>query len=120
MFDKILSPIVNLIDDLWTSDEEKLETKVILEKLKLEIPKVQAEINKMEAGHRSIFVAGWRPFIGWVCGVGLAYDFLTRPLLVSFGVAAPDIDASSLYPLIAGMLGLGGLRTFEKVKGFAK
>jgi len=87
----------------------------------------QVEVNKAEASHRSIFVAGWRPFIGWTCGVALAYHFILAPLII-FGVAwygaeipeIPAFDMDSLMTVLLGMLGLGGMRSFEKAKGLTK
>ena len=86
------------------------------------------EINKIEAGHRSVFVAGWRPFIGWVCGSGLAYAFLVQPILTWAGLAMglstlaglPEFPMDYLLELLAGMLGIGSLRTLEKLKGAAR
>jgi len=78
---------------------------------------LQAQINEQEAKHRTIFVAGWRPFIGWVCGVALAYNFVLRDLLVWYvGVesAPPALQMEHLMTVLIGMLGLGGMRTFEK------
>jgi|TARA_R110000782_G_scaffold156777_1_gene248934 hypothetical protein len=86
----------------------------------------QLGINKVEAAHRSMFVAGWRPFIGWTCGVALMYTYVLQPILV-FGLAQsgylidlPKMDLGELMPVLMGMLGLGGLRSWEKVKGVAK
>jgi hypothetical protein len=84
---------------------------------------LQAEINKIEAQHRTIFVAGWRPFIGWVCGVALAYNFILRDLLVWFigpEQVPPALQMEHLMTVLIGMLGLGGMRTFEKFKDKAK
>ena len=78
---------------------------------------LQAEINKIEAQHRTIFVAGWRPFIGWVCGVALAYNFVLRDLLIWFigpEQVPPALQMEHLMTVLIGMLGLGGMRTFEK------
>ena len=78
---------------------------------------LQAQINEQEAKHRTIFVAGWRPFIGWVCGFALAYNFVFRDLLVwMVGVdsAPPALQMEHLMTVLIGMLGLGGMRTFEK------
>lgn len=84
----------------------------------------QLEVNKAEAQHASVFVAGWRPFIGWVCGAGLAYGFIFRDLIAwalriySPGMEPPPtLELGELLGLLGGMLGLGGLRTFEKIKG---
>tara|TARA_Y100000034_G_scaffold9926_1_gene10509 strand:+ start:1372 stop:1761 length:390 start_codon:yes stop_codon:yes gene_type:complete len=79
----------------------------------------QMEINKAEAAHKSIFVSGWRPFIGWVCGVGLLYNVLLSPIL-DVWFTMPEIDPGLLYPVLMGMLGLGGMRTAEKFKGVAR
>lgn len=83
----------------------------------------QLEVNKIEAAHASVFVAGWRPAIGWLCCLALAWAYVGAPVarwavaIWSPGTALPDLDLSELWPLIMGMLGLGGLRSFEKVKG---
>lgn len=80
---------------------------------------LQGEINKVEAQHRNIFVAGWRPFIGWVCGFALAYNFVLRDLLIWFlgqEQVPPALQMEHLMTVLVGMLGLGGMRTFEKLK----
>jgi hypothetical protein len=76
----------------------------------------QLEINKVEAAHKSLFVSGWRPFIGWVCGVGLLYNVLVQPIF-DIWVDMPEINPDLLYPVLLGMLGMSGLRTYEKFKG---
>ena len=76
----------------------------------------QLDINKVEAAHKSLFVAGWRPFIGWVCGVGLLYNVLIQPIF-DIWVDMPEINPDLLYPVLLGMLGMSGLRTYEKFKG---
>lgn len=82
----------------------------------------QLEVNKAEAASSSIFVAGWRPFIGWVCGTALAYQFLFVPLVVWIGflvghpVPKPPTLDGNLWELMTGMLGLGALRSLEKIK----
>ena len=84
---------------------------------------LQGEINKIEAQHRTIFVAGWRPFIGWVCGVALAYNFILRDLLLWFigpEQVPPALQMEHLMTVLIGMLGLGGMRTFEKFKDKTK
>ena len=87
-----------------------------------EINKAQMEVNKVEAGHTSMFVAGWRPFTGWICASALAYHYIIQPLLTfilySFGneVVLPTFDMGTLTTVLLGMLGLGGMRSFEKVK----
>ena len=88
----------------------------------MDLVKVQSEINKMEAQHRSVFVAGWRPFIGWICGLALAYNFIIRDIIawVSPDAIPPAIQMDQLITILLGMLGLGGLRTFEKIKDKTK
>ena len=82
----------------------------------------QLEVNKVEAAHKSMFVAGWRPFVGWVCASALAYHFILQPILVfaiSVGgieIVLPDFDMNSLLTILLGLLGLGGMRTLEKVR----
>jgi hypothetical protein len=84
------------------------------------------EINKVEAAHRSIFVSGWRPFIGWVCGAALAFQYLIRPFWIWAaaiwwpGNPVPPTLDGMLWELVMGMLGIGGLRTIEKWKGIAR
>ena len=87
------------------------------------LPDAQIEVNKLEATHASVFVAGWRPFCGWICGSGLAYHFILQPLLVFVVTVVkwqvpplPVFDMGTLTTVLLGMLGLGGLRSFEKVK----
>jgi len=75
----------------------------------------QLEVNKIEAASSNIFVSGWRPFIGWICGVGLGTQFVVAPLVANW-YAIPQLDLEMLITLLLGMLGLGGMRTFEKIK----
>lgn len=82
----------------------------------------QTDTNKVEAANTSVFVAGWRPFIGWICGCGLAYQFFVITLLTWLSAiihipAPPELDMGTLVTLLLGMLGLGGMRTFEKING---
>jgi hypothetical protein len=85
----------------------------------------QADIDKAEAANESIFVSGWRPFIGWVCGAGLAWTFILGPMFAFFATLAgskitlPAFDASGVTALVVPMLGLGAYRTVEKVQGVA-
>jgi len=96
----------------------------------MDISKAQLDVNKVEAAHKSIFVAGWRPFIGWVCGMGIFWSFLGAPMaewmVVFFKpenlalAELPKIQVGQLMQLVLAMLGMGGLRTFEKMKGVAR
>ena len=88
-----------------------------------EIATAQIEVNKTEAASKNLFVAGWRPAVGWVCCLGMAGNFLVIPLanfalaLSDSTIVVPLIDLSTMLPVLMGMLGLGGLRTYEKTKG---
>lgn len=80
----------------------------------------QIEVNKAEAQHASIFVAGWRPFIGWACGAGVAWNFVGAPLLGSLGLDAQELQIEYLITLVCTLLGSSGIRTFEKVQGVSR
>lgn len=88
--------------------------------------KNQTEVNKAEAGSASLFVAGWRPFIGWVCGAALTYQFVLTPIvtwaasLAGYVLPSPPKLDDTLWQLMTGMLGIAGLRTFEKMKGVGR
>ncbi len=87
-----------------------------------DLMKGQLEINKVEAASTNPFVSNWRPFIGWVCGIAFAYHFVAQPLLAFLLAAAghtftlPTFDMDALFTVLLGMLGLGGMRTAEKIK----
>ncbi len=122
--DAIASPIDavgNALDKLFTSKEEKEQAKAIMQKIKMEPHILQGEINKLEAQHRSIFVAGARPFIIWVCGVGLSFSFVINPIIQWYsGKPGPTLPLDTIMELILCILGLGGLRTFEKFTKVSK
>ena len=122
MIDSILKGASELVGSLYTTDGQMLDKQAALEKLRQSPYLAQIEVNKIEASHRSIAVSGWRPFIGWVCGVALAYNYLIWPVAsvivrsyYNFGL--PQASTAELMPLLMGMLGFGALRTYEKVKG---
>lgn len=125
----IIGNVGKIADDLFTSDEERLKISLQEKQIEATLLTGQQEINKTEAAHKSVFVAGWRPFIGWVGGLSLAYQFLIYPLLTwavlvlnSNGITdvdlgqLPVIDAGPLFALVMSMLGIGGMRSFEKHK----
>ena len=91
-----------------------------------EITKLQLELNKQEAAHKSLFVAGWRPFIGWSCGFAMTANFILIPFanlglkMYGYTEPLPMIDLTTMMPVLMGLLGLGTLRTVEKVKGVAR
>ncbi|MEM7569244.1 MAG: 3TM-type holin [Pseudomonadota bacterium] len=121
-----VTAIGNVFDKLFTSDEERAHAQIVLTKIAQEPHLLQAEINKIEAAHRSIFVAGWRPFIGWICGLGVFWSFIGHPIfewivvLKGLDVVPPNIESSNLLELVLAMLGLGALRTAEKLTGRSK
>jgi roadblock/LC7 domain-containing protein len=115
-----------LIPDRAAAEKAKAEMEAALVKASNEAALAQVEVNKIEAGHSSVFVAGWRPSIGWVCAAGLAWAFVLAPVaswaLVVLGIKAelPAIQFDHLFELVLAMLGIGGLRTFEKMRGVAR
>ena len=127
MLQALIAPITGLLDKFVEDKDQKNalahELATMADRHAQELAKGQLEVNKAEAASGSIFKGGWRPFIGWVCGVAFAYHFILQPVLL-FGVAVagveipalPEFDMSSLMPVLLGMLGLGGLRTVEKIK----
>jgi len=118
--------VADVVDKFVETDEEKKAADIILMKVQQEPDKWQAEINKIEAGHRNLFVAGWRPFIGWICGTGLGLNFIFFPLMewatALFGhlIKRPEMDTGTLMTLVISLLGLGATRTYEKMKGVTK
>jgi len=118
-----------VIDRLWPDPIDANKAKLELYKLQqdgeLQVIAGQLQINAVEAAHPSLFVSGWRPFIGWVCGFALVYQFLAFPMLewvsASFNVAAPlPLELGTLITVLGGMLGLGTLRTTERIKKVAR
>lgn len=128
----LLGPIFeigkSLIDRLIPDPAQKAAAEIEMIKMAAdgELKQViaQLEINAMEAAHPSVFVAGWRPAYGWCGALGFLYATVIQPVLVWYGVARgwpapPEINIDLLWVVITGMLGIGGLRTFEKAKGIA-
>jgi len=126
----LLPVLGDVLDRFFPNKEEKeraareIEAKLTEHLAKIDL--AQLEVNKAEAASRSMFVAGWRPFVGWTCGMALAYTYVVQPILI-FGLAhygywveLPPLDMSTMMPVLLGMLGLGGLRSFEKYKGVSK
>ena len=113
--------VANVIDRFVETDDERRIAEQLIAKMAMESAFVQAEINKAESAHRSIFVAGWRPFIGWICGVGLSIPFVVNPLLQWItGEEGPQMPLDHIMPLVVALLGLGAYRTGEKFGGRAK
>lgn len=115
-----------LIPDRAAAERAKADMEAALVKAANEAAMAQVEVNKIEAGHSSVFVAGWRPAIGWVCAAALAWAFIVAPVatwtMAALGVkeTLPAIGTDNLFELVLAMLGLGGLRTFEKMRGVAR
>ena len=131
MIEALIAPVAGLLDKFIPDAEERNrlahEIATMSERHAHELAKGQIEINKIGAAHKSMFVAGWRPFVGWSCGVAMAWHFVGQPIAVFViaysGVEAPPLPAfemESLLTVLLGMLGLGGLRTFEKTKNVAR
>lgn len=129
----ILGKVLDFIPNPAEREKAKLEFELKVQENETEILKlfmqsdvIQAEINKVEAASSSLFVSGWRPYIGWVCGAAFSWAFLFQPIII-FGFSAsghpltnlPTFDLSTMSTVLLGMLGLGGMRTFEKFKGVA-
>ena len=126
----IIEGVGKVADDLFTSDEERLKIALQEKSIEADLVKGQMEIDKTEAQHTSAFVAGWRPFIGWVGGIALTYQFILYPLMV-WGWSLlqshnwvpatlqppPVLPAEQLWVILSGMLGIAGLRSFDKLKG---
>ena len=104
------------------SPEKKAEIEQRALEIEYALTKAQTDINLEEAKHPSIFVAGWRPFVGWVCGFSLGWQFIGSPIfewitkIADKNVSAPEMDTGSLVTVLFALLGLGGMRTFEKYK----
>lgn len=126
----ILGPIFEigktLIDRFLPDPEKKREAEMEMIKMaaagELQQVVAQLEINAREATHPSIFVAGWRPAVGWVCVAAMTFQYLVRPFLVGFSVAPADMPGldENLWAILTGILGIGGLRSFEKYTRIAK
>lgn len=120
----LAGPLVQLVDEVFETSEERAAAKLKLLNLEMQPYLAQLEVNKAEAGHMNVFVAGWRPFIGWVCGSIFAWTFIVAPfigwIINALGIDVPPIPTLGLgevMPVLLGLLGLGGMRTFEKLKG---
>ena len=117
----IISDLIDrVVPDVNARKEAKEELERLEQKGELSLILGQLEINKQEAAHTSMFVAGWRPFVGWTCGIALFYQFIIFPFVLLFHPTAVTIEVQALYPILLGMLGLGGMRTYEKYRGVSR
>ena len=120
--------VANIVDKFVETEEEKKAAELLKARLMMKPSLAQAEINKIEAAHRSVFVAGWRPFIGWVCGVALAWHFILFDVAVwvtvNFFPEVTEIPkltgTETLATVLLSLLGLGAFRTVEKLQGRAR
>ena len=136
----IVKSVGDIADDLFTSDEERLKVALKEKEINAALVEGQLNVNAQEAQHGSIFVAGWRPFIGWVGGIALAYQFILYPFLIwiwalgqaqgwlpcyidptqTAGVCTfttpPVFDSGPLFAIVTGMLGIGGMRSYDKIR----
>ena len=125
LIDRLISPISNLLDKLIPDKDLKEQLAhdiaTMAERHSHNIIKEQIEVNKIEASNKSLFVSGWRPAVGWTCCLGLAGNFLVIPFsnfvmaLAGSDIVIPLIDVSTMIPVLMGMLGLGTMRTIEKI-----
>jgi hypothetical protein len=115
----VMNPITAAINKAIVDPNKARELSAMLEKSVMDLQKGQMEVNAVEAAHTSIFVAGWRPFVGWTCGIALAYALVIVPIFSNWFVLAP-MQMALLEKILMGMLGLGGARTLEKMVGVAR
>mgnify|MGYP003665459814 FL=1 len=127
----LIGPVTSILDKFIEDKDQKAtlahEIATMSDTHAQQALLAQLEINKAEAASGSLFKGGWRPFVGWVCGIAFAYHFVLQPLLIFvlivFNVnipALPEFDMSTLLTTLGGLLGIGGLRTYEKKSGLTK
>lgn len=131
MLGQLIGPVTGLLDKFIEDKDAKNamahEIATMAEKAAHEAAMAQVAVNQQEAKHKSLFVAGWRPSVGWICSIAMGYHFVLQPVII-FGASVagvtipelPEFDMDSLMTVLLGMLGLGGLRTYEKQKGLTK
>tara|TARA_R100001530_G_C4203079_1_gene125323 strand:+ start:131 stop:520 length:390 start_codon:yes stop_codon:yes gene_type:complete len=117
----LIDPITGLLDKFVVDKDKKLalahEIATMAERHGQELAKAQLKINEKEAQHKSLFVAGWRPAVAWVCVGGFTINFMISPLAAPFGIIIPQADTATMMPVLLGLLGLGTMRTYEKKIG---
>jgi len=126
MIQQLIGPVSGLLDKFIEDKDKKnaiaFELSTMAEKHAQELAKAQLEVNKTEAAHRSLFVSGWRPAVGWTCCIGLASQYILIPManfalaLADSTIKIPVLDMATMMPVLMGMLGLGAMRTVEKTK----
>lgn len=123
MLDLLIGPVTSLLDKFIPDADEKAklahEIATMSEKHHQEVMLQQIEVLKLDA-KGNWFQSSWRPLAGYTCVLGLMVNFLISPIAAGFGLEIPQADAGVMMPLLLGMLGLGGARSFERVKGVGK
>ncbi len=127
ILNSLIGPVTGLLDKFIEDKDKKnqiaYELSTMAEKHAQELLKGQLEVNKTEAAHKSLFVAGWRPAIGWICGFSIGYHFILEPIIQYILIVnaiqfeTPEFDFSQLSTIVMAMLGMSGLRSYEKTKG---
>jgi len=122
----LIGPVTGLLDKFIEDKDQKAalahEVATMAENHAQELAKGQLEVNKVEAAHQSLFVAGWRPAIGWVCALGMFGNFIIIPFsnfvlaLLEIDIVIPLVPLETMMPVLMGMLGLGAMRSFEKTR----
>jgi hypothetical protein len=122
----IIDSVGKVASDLITTDKERMQLDIENRKLDQAMDMAQIDVNKIEAASSSLFVAGWRPFIGWGCGSAFVYSAMVEPIArfvaqVGFHYtgAFPQLDTNLTMQVMVGMLGMAGMRSYEKTKGVA-
>ena len=131
MLDTLIGPVTGLLDKFIEDKDQKAklahDIATMSQRHAQQLALAQIKVNAAEAASGSLFKGGWRPFVGWVCGVAFCYHFIIQPLIVFVvaltGTTIPDLpsfDMGTLLTVLGGLLGIGGLRTYEKQKGLTK
>jgi len=120
----LIGPVTGLLDKFIEDKDQKArlahDLATMADQHAQELAKGQLEVNKVEAAHQSLFVAGWRPAVGWVCVLGMFGNFITIPFsnfvlaLLGIDIVIPLVPLETMMPVLMGMLGLGAMRTYEK------
>ena len=127
LISSLAGPVESIIGKFVQDKDQKAalahEIATLAEKQANEQALAQIEVNKVEAAHQSLFIAGWRPSIGWVCSLAMLLNFILIPFInlgldfAQMGIKLDMIEMETMMPVLLGMLGLGGMRTAEKLKG---
>ena len=122
----VIESVGKVAEHFVTTDKEKMALELESRKIDQQNDMAQIEVNKQEAQSASLFVSGWRPFVGWVCGFALLYVAILDPIarfvaevIYTYAGKFPEIDTTITMQVLFGLLGLGGMRTYEKTKGVA-